>query len=329
MSSPLTPYSQLTPDCLLDALEAAGFRTDGRLLALNSFENRVYQVGIEDSTPVVAKFYRPHRWTDDAIHEEHAFLRQLAEAEIPVVAPLANAAGETLFHAEGFRFAVFPRRGGRSPELDNPETLTWLGRFIGRIHAIGRQSRYHHRPTLSPQTFGTHAIEQILDSGFVPADKRGRWQQSANRAMEAIEALYEKAGDIELIRLHGDCHPSNVLWTDDGPHFVDFDDSRMGPAVQDLWMLVTGAGIEQQHQLTDILVGYEDFCEFNWHERHLIEALRTLRQIHYAAWLSQRWSDPAFPAAFPWFGEPHYWDEHTQALEQQVLVMQEKLDPHY
>jgi Ser/Thr protein kinase RdoA (MazF antagonist) len=325
-SANLLPFSGLTPDTLLTALESVGLRCDGRLLALNSYENRVYQVGIEEGPPLVAKFYRPNRWTDAAILEEHSFTQELADREIPVVPPLAIN-GATLHHAEGFRFAVFPRQGGRAPELENPDTLEWMGRFLGRIHAVGALQPFQHRPTLDINSFGEESLAYLLQHNFIPADLLEAYTSIATQALEGVRHAFDRAGDVTNIRLHGDCHAGNVLWTDttdySGPHFVDFDDSRMGPAIQDLWMLLFGERGDMTRQLSDVLAGYEDFCEFHPRELHLIEALRTLRLIHYSAWLARRWDDPAFPMAFPWFNTQHYWQDRVLELREQVALMQE------
>ncbi len=320
------PFAGLTPERVLDALDSvlipAGSRTDGRLLALNSYENRVYQAGIEDGASIVAKFYRPHRWPNDAILEEHAFVAELAAREIPAVPALAFD-GRTLHEFEGFRFAIFERRGGRAPELDRRDTLEWLGRFIGRIHAVGATKPYAARPTLDIHTFGYEPRDFLLSHDFVPDDVRPAYEAAVALALEGVEHAYERAGDVRMLRAHGDCHPSNVLWTDAGPHFVDFDDSRMAPAVQDLWLLLPGDRPGASRALADLLAGYEDFCEFDPRELHLIEALRTLRLIHYAAWLARRWGDPAFPAAFPWFNTHRYWEARVLELREQIGAMQE------
>lgn len=320
------PFAGLTPERVLDALDSvlipAGSRTDGRLLALNSYENRVYQAGIEDGAPIVAKFYRPQRWSNDAILEEHTFVAELAAREIPAVPPLAFD-GRTLHEFDGFRFAIFERRGGRAPELDRRDTLEWLGRFIGRIHAVGATKPYAARPTLDLRTFGYEPRDFLMSHDFVPADVRPAYEAAVALALEGVERAYERAGDVRMLRAHGDCHPSNVLWTDAGPHFVDFDDSRMAPAVQDLWLLLPGDRPGASRALTDLLAGYEDFCEFDPRELHLIEALRTLRLIHYAAWLARRWDDPAFPAAFPWFNTHRYWEARVLELREQIGAMQE------
>ncbi|WP_347556834.1 serine/threonine protein kinase [Robbsia sp. KACC 23696] len=322
------PYATLNPDLVLDAIESTGMRVDGRLLTLNSFENRVYQVGIDDAPPVIVKFYRPHRWSDAAILEEHTFLQELGDAEIPAVAPLVlplgDAAGTTLSTYNGFRFSVFPRRGGRPPELEQSDTLEWLGRFIGRIHQVGARKPYAERGVIDLPTYGTAPRDYLRDSGVVPENLREAYFAIVDLALAAIARGYERAGDIALLRLHGDCHPGNVLWTDAGPHFVDFDDSRMGPAVQDLWMLLPGDRDGQRRALGDVLAGYEDFCEFDQRSLYLIEPLRTLRLIHYSAWLARRWDDPAFPAAFPWFNTQRYWEERILELREQVALMDEE-----
>ncbi|MDT3735491.1 MAG: serine/threonine protein kinase [Denitratisoma sp.] len=323
MDSGQHPYSALTPDVVLNALESVGLQCDGSLLALNSYENRVYQIGIADAKPVVAKFYRPARWSDAAILEEHAFATELQEREIPVVAPLVLADGKTLHAAGGFRFAVFPRRGGRAPDLDRPDTLQWMGRFLGRIHAIGAVTPFRERPTLDIASFGEDSLAYLLANRFLPEDLLAAWQSVAEQALDGVRRCYERAGPVASLRLHGDCHAGNVLWTDDGPHFVDFDDCRMGPAVQDLWMLLSGERAEMTRQLGDVLAGYEDFCAFDTRELHLVEALRTLRLLHYSAWLARRRDDPAFPAAFPWFNTQRYWQDRILELREQVALMDE------
>ena len=322
------PYAQLTPDTVLGALEAHGLRCDGRLLALNSYENRVYQVGIEDGSPVVAKFYRPERWSDAQILEEHAFGRELADAEIPVVPPMAFEKGTLLEH-EGYRFAVFERRGGRAPELEDGETLEWLGRFIGRIHAVGAARPFASRPRLDIASFGEEPRAFLLASGFIPADMREAWKAAADQALEGVRHAFDRAGRVAWIRTHGDCHAGNVLWTPasgnriGGPHFVDLDDARTAPAIQDLWMLVSGDREFMSRQLGRILRGYEDFMAFDDRELQLLEAMRTLRLLHYSAWLARRWDDPAFPLAFPWFNTPRYWQDRVLELREQVAAMQE------
>ena len=322
----LPPFAGLTPDVLLDAVESLGLRASGSLLALNSYENRVYQLGMEDGPPLVAKFYRPARWSDTAILEEHAFVRELAERELPVVAPLSFA-GSTLSHFGGFRFAVYPRQGGRAPELENRDTLEWMGRFIGRIHATGALNSFAERPAIDIASFGEEPRDYLLGHGFIPPDLDAAWTSVVEQALSGVRQCYERAGEVATLRLHGDCHAGNVLWVEEGaskgPHFVDFDDSRMGPAVQDLWMLLSGERAAMTRQLSDVLAGYEDFYEFDSRELNLVEALRTLRLIHYSAWLARRWNDPAFPAAFPWFNTQRYWQDRILELREQIALMQE------
>ena len=315
-------FSDLTPDTVMDAVASCGMYPDGRLLALNSYENRVYQVGIEDALPVVVKFYRPARWSKDAILEEHAFTQSLADAEIPVVPPMAFESG-TLLRWNAFEFSVFKRQGGRAPEFDQPDVLEWIGRFMGRIHMVGKAAAFVHRPAISTYTFGEVPRQYLLDHHFIPSDLLNAWTSVVNMAIDEVKRCFDRAGDVASIRLHGDCHAGTILWTDHGPHFVDFDDARMGPAVQDLWMLLSGSRIEMAEQLMTVLDGYEQFCDFNPRELHLIEALRTLRLIHYSAWLAQRWDDPAFPVAFPWFNTAVYWQNRILELKEQVSLMQE------
>ena len=317
------PYDALTPDLILDSVESGGLRCDGRLLALNSFENRVYQVGIEEAQPVVAKFYRPGRWSDAAIAEEHAFAAELAQAELPVVAPIADAGGSTLHAFGGFRFALYPRQRGRAPELEAQDTLTWMGRFIARIHAIGALRPFAHRPALTIESFGEEPTRFLLEGGFIPADLTLAYRTLVEQLLAAIRACFARAGTLASIRLHGDCHPGNVLWAEDGPHFVDLDDARMGPAVQDLWMLLSGERESMARQVRWLLDGYWEFHDIDPRELQLIEPLRTLRMLHYAGWLARRWDDPAFPAAFPWFNTQRYWQDHILALREQAAAMDE------
>lgn len=331
MTDPTTPpFAGLTPDTVLDAIDATGLYAAGQVLALNSYENRVFQVGLDEpldgSNFVITKFYRPGRWSDEQILEEHAFLTELVEAEVPAVAPLAIG-GSTLLHHAGFRYALFPRRGGRAPELENSATLEWLGRFLGRIHAVGGHHPYALRPALDLASYGTEPRAYLLASGYLPPELAGVYAGVSQQALDGVALAFERAGPVRQLRLHGDVHEGNVLWTDgaqsSGPHFVDFDDSRMGPAVQDLWMLLGHERAEQQRRLSDLLAGYEDFVEFDRRELNQIEALRTLRLIHYSAWIARRWHDPAFPAAFPWFDSPRYWEARILELREQVAAMEE------
>lgn len=321
------PFAGLTPDVVLDALESVGYVGDGRMLALNSYENRVYQVAMEEGPPYVAKFYRPQRWTDAQILEEHGFVCELAAREIPAVAPLAPAGGSTLTAFAGYRFAVYPNCGGRAPELEDRATRQWLGRFIGRIHAIGALVGFRERPALDIQSFGEEPRDWLFTHGFVPPDLDEAYRSVVAMALDGVRRCFARAGEVRMLRLHGDCHAGNVLWLPDGalagPHFVDFDDSRMGPAVQDLWMLLSGDRGEMTRQLSDLLAGYERFHDFDRRELHLVEALRTLRLIHYAAWLARRWDDPAFPAAFPWFNTQRYWQDRILELREQIAAMDE------
>jgi Ser/Thr protein kinase RdoA (MazF antagonist) len=317
------PYAALTPDVVVDAVEALGHVCDGRILALNSYENRVYQVGREEGGPVVVKFYRPGRWSDAAILEEHEFALELAAAEIPVIAPDLRD-GRSLFRHEGFRYAVYRRAGGRWPELGTRDDRQWMGRFLARIHAIGRTRTFRHRPRLDWRVLGRDTADYLLDSGWIPAHLEVAYESLADDALALVAQRFEEAAPLRTLRLHGDCHPGNVLWTDAGPHFVDLDDCMTGPAVQDLWMLLSGRAQEMRIQLDDLLDGYQEFADFDQREVMLIEPLRTLRIMHYAGWLARRWDDPAFPRAFPWFLEPKYWEQHVLNLREQLAAMEEE-----
>lgn len=315
------PYDSLTPDTVLDALEAEGYLPTGSLLALNSYENRVYQISEENEGFLVGKFYRPERWSDQQILEEHEFSLALAELEIPVVAPLIGANGQTLHAFAGFRYALFPRRGGRSPELFDPDTQYRLGQFLGRIHALGAAKPFTHRPELTPQSFGDDSLAFLMDNAFLPPEYEQQYRDLAETLLANVKERFA-AVTYTPIRLHGDFHPGNILWTDSGAHLVDLDDCRMGPAVQDLWMLLSGERPEMVKQLSEIMEGYEEFADFDRRQLALIEPLRTLRLLHYAAWLARRWGDPAFPMAFPWFNTVKYWEEQILTLREQ----QQRLD---
>jgi Ser/Thr protein kinase RdoA (MazF antagonist) len=316
------PYRNLTPERILDAVECCGFLCDGRLFALNSYENRVYQVWLDDGSARVVKFYRPARWTDEQIIEEHRFALELEGREVPVVAPLA-ASGRTLHQHAGFRFALYPRRGGRTPELEDHEILRRLGRFIGRIHAVGAGTAFQHRPALDIESFGIEPSRFVRESGFVPDDLEATYASVVDDVLARVTRCFERAGAVRTIRLHGDCHGGNILWTDEGPHFVDLDDARMGPAVQDLWMCLAGDRDAMQAQLSVLAAGYREFMDFDTRELWLIEGLRTLRIIHYAGWLARRWDDPAFPASFPFFNTQRYWQDHILALREQAAALDE------
>jgi Ser/Thr protein kinase RdoA (MazF antagonist) len=315
-------FADLQPEDIVSTLEDLGFYCDGRFLALNSYENRVYQIGIEDDRPVVAKFYRPGRWSDESIREEHEFSIALADQDIPVVPPL-EISGATLKHAGPYRLAVFPCRGGRAPDLDNYELQTQLGRLIGRIHLEGETSSFKHRPRIDIDSYGVESIDFLLENDFIPEDNCDAYEGVAELVLDGVEACFERAGNTREIRLHGDFHPGNVLVDQDRLHIVDLDDCRHGPAIQDLWMFLSGDRFEQTPQLEALLEGYQSFRRFDPRELHLLEALRSLRIMHYAAWLARRWEDPAFKVAFPWFDSPRYWDDHVLALREQVALMQE------
>lgn len=317
------PFYQLTPDTVMDAVESRGYLCDGRILALNSYENRVYQVGIEDETPLIAKFYRPNRWSDEQILEEHQLCFELDEQELPVVAPLRDEQGESLFQFQDYRFSLYPRRGGRAPELGDPDHLYRLGQTLGRFHLVGQARPFQSRPALDIQTYGLNSIE-LIGRDFIPSSLREAYLSLTSDLIASIERCYAAAGDVRRIRVHGDCHGGNILWRDDTPNFVDFDDARMAPAVQDLWMLLTGDDRQQQQlQLAEVVEGYNEFADFDPRELHLVEALRTLRMLHYSAWLARRWEDPAFPRNFTWFNTERYWGEHILQLREQLSAMQE------
>jgi Ser/Thr protein kinase RdoA (MazF antagonist) len=334
-SAAATPYAGLGPDTVLDALDAVGLRGDGRLLQLNSYENRVFQVFLDDGSVVVAKFYRPGRWSDEQILEEHRFAAELAVQEIPLAAPLELLPRADSLHAESlrlicptlaewrtagdaYRFSVTPRRAGRAPELDDPVVLAWIGRFIGRIHAVGAAGRFQHRLTLDVPTFGKAARDWLVEHDVVPGDALPAWRAAADAALDLADRAFTQAEPYSRLRLHGDCHPGNILWTDAGPHFVDLDDTVTGPAVQDLWMMLPGEVEHVPRQLEAVLSGYEQFMDFDRRELRLIEPLRTVRMIHHSAWIARRWHDPAFPAAFPFFEGSAYWLQQAQQLREQT-----------
>lgn len=316
------PFHRLTPDFIMDAVESQGFCCDCRNLVLNSYENRVYQVGVEDGQPLIAKFYRPGRWTDQQIVEEHEFSSELAAHELPVVAPWRNPSGQSLFRFHNFRFALYPRQGGHAPEFDNLDNLLVLGRMLGRMHRIGEVRGFAHRPVLDIRSFG-HESVTLIGERFIPADYRENYTILTGQLLEKLKRKLADAGQVRYIRVHGDCHSGNILWRDDAPHFVDFDDSRMAPAVQDIWMMLSGDRRRKQLQLDALLEGYNEFHRFDPAELSLIEPLRTLRMLHYTAWIARRWDDPAFPTAFPWFNTMHYWGEHILELREQLAALDE------
>ena len=340
--SPGAPYADLDPAAVLGALQDAGFSCDGRLLQLNSYENRVFQVSLDDGRVVVAKFYRPGRWSDAQIAEEHRFAAELATAELPVVPPLPLQAlaptlrvdddCPTLGHAEAtpghtFRFSVSERWAGRAPELERPDTLAWIGRLLARMHRVGAREAFTHRRTLDADTFGHQARHRLLELGFVDPEVDRAWVDASAAALDEVDRAFARHGTPRRIRLHGDCHAGNVLWRDEGegagPHFVDLDDCCMGPAIQDLWMLLPGERAAVDAALHHLLDGYRDFMDFDDRELLLIEPLRTLRMVHHSAWLAERWVDPAFPIAFPWFASPSYWSQQAADLREQVDRMRD------
>jgi len=320
-----TPFSGLTPETILDAIETTGRRCSGQLLALNSYENRVYQVGLEETLPVVAKFYRPGRWSDAAILEEHSFTAELVEHDLPVVPPLHGDGGETdtLARHDGWRFALFPRRGGRLVDLDDPERRRLLGRLLGRLHACGATRPFTARTELTVGHYGHASMATLLDGNFIPDDLVDAYRSVADDVLDRVAAAFDRAGNVGRLRIHGDCHAGNLLWTDDGVHLVDLDDCLTGPAMQDLWMLLSGSREEMARQLTELLEGYRRFYDFDLRELHLVEALRSLRLLYHSAWIARRWNDPAFPLAFPWFGDQRYWQEQVLALREQIAVLDE------
>ena len=315
------PYNELSPELVINAVESTGFLTDLRIYPLNSFENRVYQVGIENSEPLIAKFYRPKRWSDQQILEEHEFSHELYQADIPVVPPIKHSDGRTLLTYQGFRFSLYPRRGGHAPELDNLDSLHMLGRLVARIHSVGNKKKFLVRPTLDIQSYAIDSY-QFISEHFIPNDLRIPYTTLCEDIIAALNATFEST-TTTLIRTHGDCHSGNILWRDDTVHFVDLDDSRMAPAIQDLWMFLSGDRQLQTTQINEIVEGYNEFYCFEPTQLHLIEALRTLRIMHYSAWLARRWTDPAFPHNFPWFNTQRYWSEHILELREQLALLNE------
>jgi len=325
MTNEAHPFSILTPSYIMDAVESQGYVCDGRISALNSYENRVYQVGLEDqAVPVIAKFYRPKRWSSAQILEEHSFSIALAEYELPVVPPLINAQGLSLLHYEDFQFALFERKGGHGPELDDLDNLYTMGRLLGRIHALGAVEPYQHRPSINPQTFG-HDSVAFVSEYFIPPSLKAAYDSLTTDLLALIDQAFAHTDGVNYIRVHGDCHGGNLLWRNDAPNIVDFDDSRMAPAIQDIWMLLSGDRDRQRVQLSEIVEGYNEFYDFKPKELALIEPLRTLRMMYYAAWLARRWEDPAFPHSFPWFNTERYWGEHILELREQLSALNEPM----
>lgn len=316
------PYDALNPDTVIDAIESQGLFCDLRIYPLNSYENRVYQIGIEDSEPLIGKFYRPERWRREQILEEHQFSQALSDLDLSVVAPWQNPQGESLFEHAGFYFALYPRQGGHAPETGDLDQLFSIGRTLGRIHQLGKQQDFNHRPRLDIESYGHSSREFLLGEGFIPKELIAAYDSLSQDVLQRVEQVFAQS-QAKWIRCHGDCHIGNILWRHDTAHFVDFDDTRMAPAVQDLWMLLSGERSQQTEQLSEILEGYREFCDFDTAEIQLIEALRSLRLMQYAAWLARRWQDPAFPKAFPWFNSERYWAEHILSLREQLAALQE------
>jgi Ser/Thr protein kinase RdoA (MazF antagonist) len=321
MISKSKPFSGLAPDAVFDAAASAGFDGGGRLFALNSYENRVYRLG-EGADAVVLKFYRPERWTDAQIEEEHAFALELTAAELPVAAPIA-VKGRTLLRYREFRFAVFACLAGRAPELDAPDARVVLGRTLARIHAVGAARSFRARPRIGIERLGLQARGEVLTSELLPPALATSYAAAADTLLERVRRAFLTAGPVRDQRIHGDCHPGNLLWNEQGPVFVDLDDCASGPRIQDLWMLLAGDAAEQQREWGELMEGYSQFGEIDPRELTLVEPLRGLRMLHHAAWVVQRWEDPAFPRAFPWFGEARYWERHIGDLLEQVGAIDE------
>jgi len=317
------PYDALTPDRVLAAVESLGMVTDARILALNSYENRVYQVGIEDGLPIIVKFYRPGRWRREQILEEHAFAWELADLEIPVVAPDRVDGSNTLYEFESFSFAVFQRLPGRAPELDNLDNLLVIGRFMGRVHRVGAGGKFKHRGRISVQQFAVDSREFLLNNNFLPDSLLTAYETLSRDLIDKVSGIFNQNTVVTTLRIHGDCHPGNILWYNDAPNFVDFDDTLTGPAIQDLWMMLSGDRDQQQGQLLELIEGYNEFYDFHPRELNLVESLRSLRIMHYSAWLARRWEDPAFPHSFPWFNTERYWASHILELREQMALLDE------
>ena len=311
-------FAELGPDLILDAIESVGIRVDSGLLALNSYENRVYQFVADDKLRYVVKFYRPQRWSVEQLLEEHEFAAELAGHEIPIAASI-EFDGQTLHYHQGYHFTIYPSVGGRQFEVDNLDQLEWMGRFIGRIHAVSKRSPFIHRPTFNVQEHLIDPVAILEQHKIVPKQLENAFFTILNQVVELAKPQFTPKTNI---RLHGDCHPGNILWRD-GPTFVDLDDCRSGPAIQDLWMMLSGDHHQQRIQLDTLIEAYKEFSEFDVSELTLIEPLRAMRMVHYMSWLARRWQDPAFPQAFPWFADEKYWEQQILALKEQFSALQE------
>jgi len=318
------PYDKLTPDLVMDAVEATGLRCDARILALNSYENRVFQIGLEEAEPIIGKFYRPGRWTDEQILEEHQLSQELFDADLPAVPPMIlESSGSTLTEYDGFRFSLYKRKGGRAPALDDLKSLLILGRFIARVHAVGATASFKHRPELTIASYATDSRNYLLENDFIPSELLPAYESITNELVTKVNRQFSLCENVRKIRLHGDCHMGNVLWRENTPHFVDFDDARTGPAMQDIWMMLSGDRNQQALQIKEILTGYNEFYEFDPIQLNLVEALRTLRIMYHCGWIARRWHDPAFPKAFPWFDSQRYWSDHILELREQLATLDE------
>jgi Ser/Thr protein kinase RdoA (MazF antagonist) len=317
------PYAELSPVAVLEAVESLGYETDARMFPLNSYENRVYQVGVVGKPSIIVKFYRPERWTNEQILEEHSYTQELVDLEIPVVPPIDFTDGGTLQQFNNFRFSVFEQFLGRPPELDNLDNLLVMGRFVGRIHAVGALHEFKYRIELTAERFSVQSRQFLLENDFLSRDMRPAYETLSQDLVDKIQQRFADHGEVQKLRIHGDCHPGNVLWKDETPNFVDFDDTMTGPAIQDLWMMLSGDRNQRQAQLLELAEGYNEFHNFRASELELVEAMRTMRLMNYAAWLARRWEDPAFPKSFPWFNTERYWAEHIQELREQLFLLDE------